>query len=67
VLETKGLHLKGNDDTNYKGRLFDLFTQHAATALSVGELKLGFQQQHLRFDLMLENDWREQLPNALES
>ena len=67
VLETKGLHLKGNDDTNYKARLFELFTQHAASALSVGELKLGFQQQHLRFELMLETDWRGKLPEALET
>ena len=65
VLETKGLHLKGNDDTNYKRRLFELLTEHSQTALSVGELKLGFQKQHLRFELMLENDWREKLPQAL--
>jgi type III restriction enzyme len=65
VLETKGLHLKGNDDTNYKARLFDLLTRHSQTALSVGELKLGFQQEQIRFDLMLENDWREKLPKAL--
>ncbi|HEY0552242.1 MAG TPA: restriction endonuclease subunit R, partial [Verrucomicrobiae bacterium] len=53
VLETKGLHLKGNDDTEYKRRLFDLFTEHSQTALTVGELKLGFQQQQIRFELML--------------
>lgn len=60
VLETKGLHLKGNDDTNYKARLFELFTKH-----SESELKLGFQQQHIRFELMLETDWRDKLPGAL--
>lgn len=65
ILETKGLHLKGNDDTAYKKRLFDLLTQHSQTAISVGELKLGFQQQEMRFDLMLEEDWREELPKVL--
>jgi type III restriction enzyme len=50
VLETKGLHLKGNDDTVYKQALFD-----------VGELKLGLKQQQMRFELMLENNWRERL------
>ncbi len=66
VLETKGLHLKGNDDTNYKVRLFELLTEYSRTALSVGELKLGLQQQHMRFDLMLENDWREKVPGTLK-
>jgi type III restriction enzyme len=62
VLETKGLHLKGNDDTVYKQRLFDLLTEHSQSARSVGELKLGLKKQQMRFELMLENNWRERLP-----
>ena len=65
VLETKGLHLKGSEDTEYKARLFELLTAHSKTALSVGELKLGLKQQEMRFELMLENNWREKLPQAL--
>jgi len=74
VLETKGLHLKGNDDTAYKQRLFELLTQHSQTALSVGKLKVdakqgqmpfGGKQQQIRFELMLEKDWRERLPASL--
>lgn len=65
VLETKGLHLKGNDDTVYKAKLFELLTQHSQSALSVGELKLGLQAQQMRFELMLDTDWREKLPAAL--
>lgn len=65
VLETKGLHLKGNEDTVYKQRLFELLTAHSASALSVGELKLGFKHQDMRFELMLENDWPEKLPQSL--
>jgi len=64
VLETKGLHLKGNEDTAYKERLFELLTQHSQSALSVGELKLGLKQQKMRFELMLDADWRERLPEA---
>lgn len=67
VLETKGLHLKGNDDTNYKARLFELLTQHSQTALSVGELKLGMEQRDMRFELMLEDNWREKLPEIVIS
>ena len=65
VLETKGLHLKGNDDTAYKDRLFDLLTLHSQTALSVGELKLGLKEQQMSFELMLENNWREQIERSV--
>jgi type III restriction enzyme len=65
VLETKGLHLMGNEDTVYKQRLFELLSAHSRSALSVGELKLGFKQQDMRFELMLENNWREKLPQTL--
>lgn len=66
VLETKGLHLKGNNDTTYKAKLFELLTQHSRAARSVGELKLDLAQQELRFELMLDTDWREKLPRVLE-
>jgi len=65
VLETKGLHLKGNEDTAYKAKLFELLTAHSKSALSVGELKLGLQQQQMRFELLLENDWREKMQESL--
>jgi type III restriction enzyme len=65
VLETKGLHLKGNDDTVYKQRLFELLTEHSKTALSVGELKLGLKEQQMHFEMLLENNWRDKLPNSL--
>ena len=41
ILETKGEHLKGNDDTEYKRRLFELLTEHVKTAVDAGELTLG--------------------------
>lgn len=62
VLETKGLHLKGNDDTIYKQRLFELLTEHSKTALSVGELKLGLKEQQMHFEMLLENNWRDKFP-----
>jgi type III restriction enzyme len=67
VLETKGLHLKGNEDTVYKSKLFELLTSHSQSALSVGELKLNLQQQQMRFELLMENDWREKLPAIFKS
>ncbi len=65
VLETKGLHLQGNTDTDYKIKLFELLTQHSKQAMAVGELKLGLERQELRFELMLEDSWREKLQASL--
>lgn len=67
VLETKGLHLKGNDDTAYKERLFDLLTAHSQTALNVGEMKLGLEREQMRFELLLENNWSERIERGLAS
>lgn len=67
VLETKGLHLKGNEDTEYKEHLFALLTEHSKKAMSVGELKLGVKGEQIRFDLMLENDWQTKLPKSIQS
>lgn len=64
VLETKGLYLKGNEDTNYKARLFDVLT-HSRRPMSVGELKLGLEKQEIRFELLMEDDWREKLASSL--
>jgi type III restriction enzyme len=66
VLETKGLHLKGNDDTAYKERLFELLEKCSATGINVGELKLAMKQTQMRFELMLENNWPERIKRAVE-
>jgi type III restriction enzyme len=66
VLETKGLHLKGNDDTEYKRRLFDLLTAHSASALSAGEIKLGLKNNQLRFEMLLEGEWEQKTKAALK-
>ncbi|TWU07814.1 hypothetical protein [Stieleria varia] len=64
VLETKGMHLSSNEDTQYKQRLFELLTQHSSETETVGELFLEQGEQHeqqLRFDMIFENDWRYKL------
>jgi type III restriction enzyme len=65
VLETKGLHLKGNDDTAYKERLFELLEKISAKSVNVGELKLAVAQNEMCFELMLENNWRERIKRAI--
>jgi type III restriction enzyme len=66
VLETKGLHLKGNDDTGYKERLFELLEKVFEVGENVGELKLGVAENEMRFELMLENNWRERIKRPLQ-
>jgi type III restriction enzyme len=65
VLETKGLHLAGSADTAYKERLFNLLTQHSQTAVPAGELILERGDQHIRFELLLQNDWQQKVAGAL--
>lgn len=61
VLETKGDHLKGNDDTEYKRNLFELFTRYADMTSSIGQLDLDDQAEPIRFNMVMENDWRQML------
>jgi type III restriction enzyme len=65
MLETKGLHLAGSADTAYKERLFNLLTQHSQTAVPAGELILEHGKQHIRFELLLQNDWQQKVAGAL--
>ena len=61
VLETKGEHLKGNDDTEYKRKLFDLLTTHAETAIRAGQLELWEETQGMTFTMLMEDTWKEEL------
>lgn len=61
VLETKGEHLKGNDDTEYKRKLFALLTEHVDTAIRAGELDLGETSQQMTFTMLMENSWNQEL------
>lgn len=60
VLETKGLHLAGANDTLYKQALLArLTTAFADESLArVGDLELVGQMQSVQCDLVFEGDWR---------
>ena len=59
ILETKGEHLKGNPDTEYKKKLFDLFTEYSKQSTSAGSIEI--QDQKMTFDLVFQNEWRDAL------
>lgn len=64
MLETKGEHLKGNDDTEYKRQLFDLLTTYANTAIRAGQLEMWEENQGMSFTLLMEDSWKEELAKA---
>ena len=64
LLETKGEHLKGNDDTEYKRKLFELLTGHADTALRAGEMELVIEPQSITFTILMEHTLKEDLAKA---
>ena len=65
VLETKGDHLKGNDDTEYKRKLFALLGEHAEKSIQAGQLLLGEDAEQMTFTMLLENNWQQELESML--
>ncbi|EGR2287801.1 restriction endonuclease subunit R [Vibrio parahaemolyticus] len=61
ILETKGEHLKGNDDTEYKRRLFELLTKHVKTAVDAGELTLEAAAGGMSFRMLMESSWSQEI------
>ncbi|MBN4082570.1 hypothetical protein JYT13_02050, partial [Mariprofundus ferrooxydans] len=66
VLETKGDHLKGNDDTAYKERLFELLTEHYNEALEAGSVELpDAEGKQMVFKMLMEESWKAELVGVL--
>ncbi|MBI4329860.1 MAG: DEAD/DEAH box helicase family protein [Chloroflexi bacterium] len=63
VVETKGLHLKDNDRTNYIRKVFDLCTREAKSR-NRDELGLEIKDKILRFEVLPEDEWQAKL-NAM--
>ncbi|MGH8307945.1 MAG: restriction endonuclease subunit R, partial [Gammaproteobacteria bacterium] len=61
ILETKGEHLKGNDDTEYKRKLFELITEYSDYANKIGDLKFENSDSAISFRILMENSWRQEL------
>ena len=65
VLETKGLHLKQADDTNYKRSVFDLCSKHARKT-DWAEFVPAMRNKVVRFKVVDEDEWEHQLNTVLE-
>jgi type III restriction enzyme len=69
VLETKGEHLAGNEDTEYKRSLLNMLTAASAMEASeeVGTLKLELNHQRpVECTMIMMNEWRTKLPEFIK-
>src|SRR5207253_193407 len=71
LLESKGKHLKGNEDTNYKRSMAD-YLEKTGRKVKWQEVGQEFEDHRFRFQVLDEGDyadrdWREELKRLLES
>ena len=64
ILETKGIHLKGNEDTNYKKKLLKTLEKTYSTALERGTMEV--KEPPAQFRMMFEDTWHEQMNSLVE-
>lgn len=64
VVETKGKHLAGNDDTIYKQSVFGLCNTLAKEG-SLNALGLKFKNVDTRFEVIPEREWQEHLQSLV--
>ena len=65
VLETKGLHLEGSSDTDYKRKLFDLCTRQAK-GRRLDEVAPPIGEKILRFEVLSEQEWERKLAEVMQ-
>jgi len=64
VVETKGLHLMGSQDTDYKRKMFSLCNKEAKSK-SWNELGLQMKEKVIRFEVLAEDEWEAKLNQML--
>lgn len=66
IVETKGEHLKGADDSEYKRKLFNLCNEKAIAG-SWDQSGLGMDEKSLRFEIVASDEWDRRLVELLDS
>ena len=64
ILETKGRHLQGNEDTHYKEKLLETLERTYQSALHRGECEVGELSGGPRsavFRMLFEDNWQEEI------
>jgi type III restriction enzyme len=67
VLETKGKHLEGSDDTEFKEKFFKLLEDAYALGKDAGDVELFADSPDvMRFRILLQEEaWKNDLESAL--
>ena len=60
LVETKGIHLKDNEDTLYKKSVFDLCND-LAKKKNFGELGYKFKDLPIKYEVVYEDEWKRKL------
>ncbi len=63
ILETKGVHLKGNEDTSYKEELLRTLEKIYATGRERGTMQV--KEPPAKFKMLFQDTWREQVDDSL--
>lgn len=66
VVETKGLHLIGSQDTNYKRKMFSLCNKEAKSR-TWNELGPAMKDKVMRFEVLAEDEWEAKLNEMLQA
>jgi len=64
VVETKGVHLKASEDTEYKRSVFDICSEYARAA-NWAEFVPAMQSKSMRFTVVDEDEWQDRLNGML--
>ena len=64
VVETKGVHLKASEDTEYKRSIFDICSEHARKA-DWAEFAPAMRSKLMRFEAVNEDEWQARLNRIL--
>ena len=64
VVETKGVHLKGSEDTEYKRSVFDICSDHARKA-DWAQFVPAMRSKVVRFEVVDEEEWQARLNEML--
>lgn len=64
VVETKGVHLKASQDTNYKRSVFDVCNDHARKA-DWAEFVPAMRKKVVRYEVVDQDEWQKRLNEML--
>lgn len=66
VVETKGLHLIGSLDTDYKRKMFSICAKEAKSK-SWAEFGPAMKNKVIRFEILAEDEWQAKLNEMLQA